>query len=130
MWSASDFIGVHDENLPFEEAREVSRKLEQELNEDGGDWVLYREHKNPDIELERTVRNIIKSEYGFGDQKIESKEIYNKLILAGKDVPEMALDDVFSKLEQGGIITGIAGFNGNAIRQHGAYKITWVSRYI
>lgn len=126
----ADIIAVHDENLPYEEAREAGRKLERELNEEGGDWVITIEHKNADTNLERKVRSIIKYEYGFGDQKIESREIYNKLIEAGEDIPELALDAIFYKLEQGEIINGIRRLNGDAVRQHGAYKITWVSRYI
>jgi hypothetical protein len=125
-----DFIAVHDVNLPYEEARVAGRTLERELNEEGGDWVLSREHKKADIDLERKVRNIIKNEYGFGDQNIESKEIYDKLIEASEVVPEMALDDIFYKLGQDELIGGIARLSGDGIRQHGAYKIIWVSRYI
>lgn len=126
----SDFIAVHDENIPYEEAREAGRKLERELNEDGGDWVLSREYQGFDIELERKVRNIIKFDYGLGDQVIESREIYNQLIGASVDVPELAMADIFNKLRDGGLIEGIARLSGDAVRQHGAFKITWVSRYI
>lgn len=125
-----DFVAVHDESLPYEEAREAGRKLERELNEEGGDWVLSREHGRADINLERQVRNIIKNEYGFGEQIIESEEIYDKLIEAGEEVPELALDDIIYKLEQEDVIRGIGRLSGDAIRLHGAYKITWVSRYI
>lgn len=125
-----DFVAVHDENLPYEEAREAARKLEREINEEGGDWILAREHRAADLNLERKVRNIIKNEYGFGEQKIESKEIYDRLIKAGEEVLELALDDIFYKLEQDDTIGGIGRLSGDEIRQHGAYKITWVSRYI
>lgn len=125
-----DFIAVHDVNLLYEDARVAGRALERELNEEGGDWVLSRAHKKADLELEREVRNIIKKEYGFGDQIIESKDIYGKLTGAGEEVPDLSLDDIFYKLEQDGLIRGLARLNGDAIRQHGAYKITWVSRYI
>jgi hypothetical protein len=125
-----DFIAVHDVNLPYEDARVAGRALERELNEEGGDWVITRSYKKADIDLERKVRNIIKNEYGFGDQKIESKDIYDKLTQAGEEIPELALDDIFNKLEQDGLIRGMGRLNGDAIRQHGAFKITWVSRYI
>ena len=125
-----DFVAVHDENLPYEEARIAGRKLERELNEEGGDWVLTREHGKADTDLEQKVRDIIKDEYGFGEQNIESKEIYDKVILSGEVVPELAMDDIFFKLEQDGIIRGIGRLSRDEIRQHGAFKITWVSRYV
>jgi len=125
-----DFVAVHDANLPYEEARQAGRKLERELNEEGGDWVIDREHNRADTDLERKVRSIIRDEYGFGEQVIESRKIYDKLIRDGEDVPELALDDIFYKLEQDEIINGISRLGGEAIRQHGDYKITWVSRYI
>jgi hypothetical protein len=126
----SDFAAVHDENLSYEDAREAGRKLEHELNEEGGDWVLTREPNAINVDLERKIRNIIKNEYGFGEQRIESAEIYDRLIKADEDVPELAMDDIFYKLEQGNLIMGIGRLNGDIIRRHGAYKITWVSRYI
>jgi hypothetical protein len=125
-----DFIDVHDEDLPYEEAREASRALEHELNEEGGDWVLSRQSKPADVDLERTIRSILKNDYGFGDRNIESKDIYDKLIAASVTVPELAMADVFDKLKSEGIIRGRGRLNRDAVRQHGAYSILWVSRYV
>lgn len=82
------------------------------------------------FELERKIRNILKNDYGFGDQNIESEEIYNKLITAGEEVPEMAMCDVFDKLKKEGLIKGPRYMNSDAVKKHGAYAIMWVSRYI
>ena len=41
-----------------------------------------------DIDLETEIRKIIYDDYGVGHQNIESKEIYDKLVARGIDVPE------------------------------------------
>lgn len=81
-------------------------------------------------ELERKIRNIIKNDYGFGNQNIGSEEIYDKLIAAGEEVPELAMAEVFDKLKKEGLIRGPAYMNRDAAHKHGAYSIMWVSRYI
>jgi hypothetical protein len=82
------------------------------------------------FELERKIRDILRDDYGFGDQNIESEEIYNKLIAAGVDVPELAMDDIFDKLRKQGLIKGPARLNRDARHKHGATSIMWVSRKI
>jgi len=43
-----------------------------------------------DVSLEAEIRTIIYDDYGVGHQNIESREIYDKLIRKGVDVPECA----------------------------------------
>lgn len=83
-----------------------------------------------DRHLEEKVREIIKDEYGFGDQNIESEDIYNKLIQIGETVPDFALDEIFHHLKNQGLIKGPFRMNSEAVRKHGAIPIMWVSRYI
>lgn len=82
------------------------------------------------FELERKIRNIIKNDYGFGQQNIGSEEIYNKLVAAGEDIPEMAMYNIFVKLKKDGLIKGPHYHNREASHKHGAHAIMWVSRYI
>ena len=81
-------------------------------------------------ELERKIRDIIRNDYGFGNQNIDSEEIYDKLIAVGEVVPELAMADIFDKLKKDGLIKGPARLNRDAAHKHGAYSIMWVSRYI
>jgi hypothetical protein len=82
------------------------------------------------IELERRIRDIIKNDYGFGNQTIGSEEIYNRLIQARAEVPSMAMCKVLDKLRKEGLIKGARYHNSEAVQKHGAYSIMWVSRYI
>ena len=82
------------------------------------------------FELERKIRDIIKNDYGLGNQNIESEEIYDKLIQAGVEVPDMAMCNVLDKLRKEGLIKGPRYHNRDAVHKHGAYAIMWVSRYI
>src|SRR5258708_34109946 len=66
-----DFIEVHDEDLLYEEAREASRTLEDELNEEGGDWVLWIQSKPAEVDLERTIRSICTNDYAFVDKNMQ-----------------------------------------------------------
>ncbi len=80
--------------------------------------------------LEELIRTIIRDEYGFGDQNIDSEEIYDKLIQAGQEVPELAMADILKKLKENGLIKGAFYTNREAAHKHGAASIMWVSRYI
>lgn len=82
------------------------------------------------FELERKIRDILRDDYGFGNQNIESEEIYNKLIAAGVEVPEMAMCDIFDKLKKQELIRGPRYMNSDEVKKHGAYAIMWVSRKI
>ncbi len=82
------------------------------------------------IILEDKIREIIRNNYGFKDQNIESEEIYNKLIQQGVEVPELAMDEIFNKLRKDKLIKGRARLNRDARHKHGATAIMWVSRYI
>jgi hypothetical protein len=82
------------------------------------------------FELERKIRNIIKNNYGFGNQSIASEEIYDKLVAAGEEVPELAMYEIFRKLKKEGLVRGPGYMNRDAAHKHGAFSIMWVSRYI
>jgi len=82
-----------------------------------------------DTSLEAKIRDILYTEYGVGDQYIASKEIYDKLIERGIDVPENAMADVFDSLHRSGFIKGRGKQNSEEVRRHGHWRITWVSRY-
>ncbi len=81
-------------------------------------------------ELEEKIREIIRNDYGFGDQNIDSEEIYNKLTQSGQEVLELAMCDIFDKLKKDGLIKGPRALNREEVHKHGAYSIMWVSRYI
>jgi hypothetical protein len=86
--------------------------------------------KQMNVELERRIRDIIKNDFGFGNQNIGSREIYDRLIEAGVEVPNMAMCTVLDKLRNEGLIKGPRYHNSEAVQKHGAYSIMWVSRYI
>jgi hypothetical protein len=81
-------------------------------------------------DLETEIRNIIYNDYGVGNQNIDSKEIYDKLIAKGIDPSKNAMADVFDSLKRRGLIRGPAYLNSEAAQQHGAYSIMWVDRHI
>lgn len=85
---------------------------------------------NINLDLERKIRSLIKNDYGFGNQNLRSEDIYDKLIQAGVEVPDMAMCGVLDKLRKEGLIKGSRYHNRDAVHKHGAYSIMWVSRYI
>lgn len=80
--------------------------------------------------LEAKIREIIYNDYGVGNQNIESKEIYDKLVERGVSVPENSMSEVFRSLHKQGLIKGLGKMNRDEVRVHGRWLITWVSRYI
>lgn len=84
----------------------------------------------PDLELEKEIRNIIYNDYGVGNQNIDSKEIYDKLIAKSIDVPEKAMGEIFDSLAKRGLIKGRSRLNREEAYQHGAWSIMWVGRHI
>lgn len=85
---------------------------------------------DPEVNLETEIRNILYSDYGTGNQSIDSADVYDKLVAKGINPPEMAMADVFDSLKKRGLIKGPAFHNREAAHKHGAYAIMWISRYI
>jgi len=83
-----------------------------------------------DVELETEIRKIIYDDYGVGHQNIESKEIYDKLIARGIEVPENAMARVIKSLKDRGLVRAAGKMNSDEARKHGAYSIMWVGRHI
>ena len=81
-------------------------------------------------DLETEIRNTIYDEYGVGHQNIDSKEIYDKLIAKGIDVPERAMGRIIKSLHDKGLIKAHGRFDSDAARRDGAYDIMWVGRHI
>lgn len=83
-----------------------------------------------DVDLEGEIRTIIYDDYGIGDQNIESREIYDRLIGKGIDVPEGAMGEIFASLKKRGLIRGIGKMNREEALRHGHWSIMWVDRHI
>jgi hypothetical protein len=83
-----------------------------------------------DLDLETEIRKIIYDDYGVGDQNIESKEIYDKLLARGIEVPENSMARVIKSLKDRGLIRAAGRMNSEEAREHGAYSIMWVGRHI
>ncbi len=83
-----------------------------------------------DANLEAEIRTIIYDDYGVGNQNIESRQIYDKLIQKGIDVPECAMGEIFDSLKKRGLIRGVGKMNREEARLHGHWSIMWVDRHI
>lgn len=66
------------------------------------------------------VKNIIRNDTGLGEVRIGVGDIYDKLIAAGVEVPELAIAEILERLAKEKLIE--VERQGND-----AYIITWVS---
>lgn len=78
--------------------------------------------------LERKIKSIIRNETGLGKEKINTADIYNKLIAARVEVPDLALAEILEKLVKERLITLSPQVDQEDQEKHGAYFITWVSK--
>ncbi len=78
--------------------------------------------------LLKKVSTIIVALWPVSNGALASEEIYDRLLSTGENVPENALDEIYTFLKKKGLIDGKRPFNAEAYKTHGSMLITWVSQ--
>jgi hypothetical protein len=81
----------------------------------------------PREQLREMVLNVLVATWGGGEREIDSEDVYGKLVEAGEEIPEGAMEKVFQDLEGEGLIECREHPDRGAAKEHGAVVVTWVN---
>jgi hypothetical protein len=91
-------------------------------------WYMWQQSRE---DVESKMRELLKEKPKETGIQIESQEIYDWFISNGVTPGDGDMESVFNSFKREGLIKG-AGFNinGKERKQHGTFRITWISKWL